>query len=366
MTSNHDKDRLLFNKDIGVLIKALIIGKVLTLVVIGGILLWLKLRLSIYSNAPSNEISKVVLATADKSSFQEVEGVPIGSFKYGGSRVWTPIRQLVDSQIQNARPELQLHYVTPDNHIPSSSAGIRMLLDGQLDIAQSSRPLTEVERAIAQQRGFTLEQRPVAIDGIAVVVNRSLPVAGLTVEQLQQIYQGKITNWRQVGGPDLPITPFSQRPDDVDAAIFTFPQSESPLPHGSNVQYVSSTTEALRQVSNFPGGLYYASARAAVLQCSVKPLPIGRRSDRLVPPYREPLVPASKCPRQRNQLNTEAFKDGSYPITYKLFVIIKQNHRLEQQAGEAYAQLLLSTPGQKAIEQAGFTPIPASQDIASQ
>lgn len=365
MTSNHDKDRLIFNKDIGVLIKALIIGKVLTLVVIGGILLWLKLRLSIYSNAPSNEISKVALATADKSSFQEVEGVPIGSFKYGGSRVWTPIRQLVDSQIQNTRPELQLHYVTPANHIPSSSAGIRMLLDGQLDIAQSSRPLTEVERAIAQQRGFTLEQRPVAIDGIAVVVNRSLPVAGLTIEQLQQIYQGKITNWRQVGGPDLAITPFSQRPDDVDAAIFTFPQSESP-PHGSNVQYVSSTTEALRQVSNSPGGLYYASARAAVLQCSVKPLPIGRRSDRLVPPYSEPLVPASKCPRQRNQLNTEAFKDGSYPITYNLFVIIKQNHRLEQQAGEAYAQLLLSTQGQKAIEQAGFTPIPASQDIASQ
>ncbi|MHC5833530.1 MAG: substrate-binding domain-containing protein, partial [Nostoc sp.] len=91
------------------------------------------------------------------------------------------------------------------------SSGIRMLLDGKLDFAQSSRSLTDQEQAIAKERGFTLEQRQVGMDGIAVVVNPSLNVSGLTVEQLQQIYLGQITNWNQVGGPNLPITPLSQR-----------------------------------------------------------------------------------------------------------------------------------------------------------
>ena len=56
-------------------------------------------------------------------------------------------------------------------------------------------------------------------------------------------------------------------------------------------------------------------------------------------------------------VNTEAIKNGSYPITTKLFVIIKQNKGLEQEAGEAYARLLLTEQGQNAIEQAGFVKV---------
>lgn len=229
-----------------------------------------------------------------------------------------------------------------------------MLLDGQLDIAQSSRPVTEAEQALAQRRGFTLEQRAVGVDGIAVVVNPSLPVDRLTVAQLQQIYQGKIANWQQVGGPNLPIVAFSSRPEDADANILTR-SDEAPLKFGADVKYVSSPTEALRQVSKTLGGVYFGFARAVIHQCSVKPLALGQTADRLVSPYREPLVTASKCPQQRNQLNTKAFKNGSYPITYNLYVIIKQNQGREQQVGEAYAQLLLSQQGQQALEQAGFT-----------
>ena len=338
------------------LIRGLIIGKVLTLVVVGSLFWWMVrigiFRVAYYSSGQSSNIASTTTAAA--STFQTVTDVPSGSFNYGGSTAWAPIRQLVDSQIQSARPEMQLRYVNPANGSPSSSSGIRMLLNGRLDFAQSSRPLTDEENAIARREGLTLEQRPVGIDAIAVVVNHSLNVPGLTVDQLQQIYRGKLTNWRQVGGADLPITPFSQRLEDADTAIFS---ARSVLPKqlfGSNVEYIYSTTEALRKVSTTPGGLYYASARTVVPQCSVKPLPLGSTSNQLIPPYSEPLVPSEQCPRQRNQLNTEAFKNGSYPITHKLFVIIKQNQGRSQQAGVAYASLLLSDQGQKATEQAGF------------
>jgi phosphate transport system substrate-binding protein len=229
-----------------------------------------------------------------------------------------------------------------------------MLLDGKLDFAQTSRPLTDEEQAIATQRGFTLEQRRVGIDGIAVVVNPSLKVSGLTVDQLQQIYSGQITNWQQLGGPNLAITPFSQRPENADTLISTSNNNSKGQALGSNVQYVYSTTEAVRQLSKTPGGVYYASARSVIPQCTVKALPLGRTSNELIPPYREPLVSAENCLRQRNQVNTEAIKNGSYPITADMFVIIKQNKGREQQIGDAYAKLLLTEQGQKAIEQAGF------------
>nr|MDZ8042654.1 substrate-binding domain-containing protein [Nostoc sp. CreGUA01] len=350
---NTNQRKTLISGEIGLFLRGLIIGKVLTLMVIGGLLWWL-LKPNFLSRGSTNSYSSnrnLNSASTGKSTFQTIADVPTGSFNYGGSTAWASIRQLVDSQIQSDRPELQLRYVDPTKNSPGSSSGIRMLLDGQLDFAQSSRPLTNEEQAIATQKGFTLEQRRVGIDGIAVVVNPSLKVPGLTVDQLQQIYSGQITNWEQVGGPNLPIVPLSQQPENADAVIFSSNNNQA---LGSNVQYVYSTTEAVRQLSKTPGGVYYASARSVIPQCSVKALPLGRTSGELIPPYREPLVSQENCLRQRNQVNTEAIRNGSYPITADMFVIIKQNKGREQQIGDAYAKLLLTEQGQKAIEQAGF------------
>ncbi|WP_392532658.1 PstS family phosphate ABC transporter substrate-binding protein [Nostoc sp. C117] len=355
---NTNQRKALINAEIALFLRGLIIGKVLTLMVIGGLLWWLlKPNLSSRNsiNTASNQSLNTLSTTA--STFQTIADVPTGSFNYGGSTAWASIRQLVDSQIQSDRPELQLNYVDPANGSPGSSSGIRMLLDGQLDFAQSSRPLTDKEQAIAKEQGFSLEQRQVGIDGIAVVVNPSLKVTGLTVDQLQQIYSGQITNWEQVGGPNLPITPFSQRPENADTVIFSSNDNLKRQELGSNVQYVYSSTEAVRQLSKTPGGIYFASARSVVPQCSVKALPLGRTSDNLIAPYREPMASPENCLRQRNQVNTEAIKNGSYPITAELFVIIKQNKGREQQIGDAYAKLLLTDKGQKAIEQAGFVAV---------
>ena len=81
------------------------------------------------------------------------------------------------------------------------------------------------------------------------------------------------------------------------------------------------------------------------------------RNDQFVPPYQEPRVPASECPGKRNQLNAQALRTGSYPITRNLFVIVKQNGQADQQAGEAYANWLLTQESQELIEKAGFVRI---------
>ncbi|MGC8715063.1 MAG: PstS family phosphate ABC transporter substrate-binding protein, partial [Leptodesmis sp.] len=289
--------------------------------------------------------------------FTQVQNVPEGLFSYGGSTTWAPIRGLLDPLLQTAQPNFRLRYVDPVSGPPGSAAGIRMLMRGELAFAQSSRPLTDQEYQQAEQRGIKLKQIPVAIDGLAVAVNPSLNIPGLTLEQLTAIYTGQVTNWRSLGGPNLPIQPLT-RPITAGGTVELF--SEQILkqkPFGPNVQLVPTTTAALRKLAASPGGIYFASAPEVVEQCTIKPIAIGRTANELVSPYQGALVPADQCPAQRNQLNTSAFQTGQYPLTRSLFVVVKQNGQTEEQAGEAYANLLLSAQGQELIAKAGFVPV---------
>ena len=353
--NNTTKKLIPLSKDSIQLVKGLIIGKILTILVIGGFWLLVKQYLQPGSSVLASRAADTPSETAD-SNFETVSNVPIGSFAYGGSTAWAPIRQLVNSLIQANRPELQLQYSHPQGNTAISEAAIEMLLDGEIDFAQLSRPLTKSEYALAKQKGFTLKQRQVATDGVAVAVNPALTVSGLTVEQLQQIYLGEITNWKQLGGPDLAITPFSENPEDVKSTLFDGKVIDVEK-IGSNVEYVYSPTEALRKVSENQGAVYFGSARAIVPQCSVKTLKLGISSDNLVAPYIGELVEANQCPQKRDRLNTRAIKNGSYPLRSKLFVVTKENNGREEQIGDAYTELLLTSEGQKAISEAGFVPI---------
>jgi phosphate transport system substrate-binding protein len=291
--------------------------------------------------------------TPGAAMFTDVADVPQGTFSYGGSTTWAPIRGQVDPVLQSSLPQFQLRYADPINGAPSSGAGISMLLNNQLAFAQSSRSPSPEEYQQAQQRGFTIVEVPIALEGIAIAVHPDLNVPGLTIQQLQQIYTGQLTNWSQVGGPNLPITPYS-RPADGGTVEFFIDNVMAGQTFSPSVQFISTTTEALRAVSGDVGGIYYASAPEVIGQCTTKPLPLGRQPDQLVAPYVEPLVPATQCPAQRNQINAAALQSGDYPITRPLFVIIRQDGQANQQAGEAYANLLLTDQGQSLIEAAGF------------
>ncbi|NWF62654.1 MAG: PstS family phosphate ABC transporter substrate-binding protein [Fischerella sp.] len=287
-------------------------------------------------------------------TFAEVPNIPSGLFSYGGSTTWAPIRKTLDPIIQTTQPQFRLRYTNPVIGKPGSGTGIKMLLENQLVFSQSSRPVKDKEYQEAQQRGFSLKEIPVAIDGIAIAVHPNLNIPGLTVAQLKDIYTGKINNWKQVGGPDLPLTPYS-RPQEAGGTVEFFVDNVLQGGKlGTNVKIVDDTTSGVRKVASDLGGIYYATAIEVLSQCKVKPLPIGSKAEQMVSPYQEPLVEPSQCPNQRNRLNRVAIQSGQYPITRRLFVIVKQNGLEDEQAGMAYAALLLSNQGQKLINDAGF------------
>jgi len=343
-------------KQITVLLATMLVA----LGLVGGVFLWLAnisninlIKLSTNNNNLSQDIEK-----SNTESFAQVKNTPSGLFNYGGSTTWAPIRKEVNSAIQSSFPQFKLRYTEPSTGKSSSGTGLKMLLSNQLSFSQSSRSIKDEEHQKAEQRGFTLKEIPVAIDGIAIAVNPNLNIPGLTIAQLKDIYTGKVTNWQQVGGPNLAITLYSKGVEAGGGNVqFLVENVLEDKQLAANVQFLSTTTQALREVAKNPGGIFYASAPQVVGQCGVKALPLGRKPEQLIPPYALPLVPLEKCPQQRNQLNTTAFQSGEYPMTRRLFVIVKQNGQSDQQAGEAYADLLLTPQGQDLITKAGFVRI---------
>ena len=91
-----------------------------------------------------------------------------------------------------------------------SGEGIKALIDKTTDIATSSRDIKPSEIELAKSRGVNPVEHVVAFDAIIPVVHPSNKVSNLTTDQLSQIYQGKITNWKEVGGEDLKIVVISR------------------------------------------------------------------------------------------------------------------------------------------------------------
>ncbi len=91
-----------------------------------------------------------------------------------------------------------------------SGTGIAALINGTVDIANASRRIKEEEIADAQSNGIEPLEHIIARDAIAVIVNPENPVNELTLQQISDIYSGKITNWTEVGGEDRPIVKLSR------------------------------------------------------------------------------------------------------------------------------------------------------------
>ncbi|APB32910.1 ABC-type phosphate transport system, periplasmic component [Gloeomargarita lithophora Alchichica-D10] len=279
------------------------------------------------------------------STLAQVPNVPSGNFNYGGSTTFAPLRsQRINDAINQAHPNFRLRYVEPPGGKPGSGAGIEMLLNGQLAITQSSRPLKDNEFQRAQTRGFRLEQVPIANDALAIYVHPGVQLPGLTVAQVRDIFTGKVTNWQQVGGPNLPIVPFSRNLQAGGTVDFFKEDVLQGQNLGANVRETRDTTDSLRKVGATPGGVGYANVPLVVRQEMVRIVPVAREAGS---PYVAPDIAG-------REVNATVITDGSYPITRRLFIIIKRDGSSDEQASVAYANLFLSDEGQKLIKEAGF------------
>lgn len=281
-----------------------------------------------------------------RNTMQEVQNVPSGLFNYGGAHTFAALTAGgMNDAIAKAHPDFHLRYTEPFNGEPGSGTGIKMLIDGELSIAQSARSLEEGDYSKAKVRGLSLEQIPVAIDGVIFYTPVSLPVTGLSIDQLQAIFRGKVTNWQQVGGPNVPIVPVGLDPKTTSVLKLLLGGEGEDV--GSNVQIVRDYTTAIRKVAATQGGISYGSAPIFANQKSIRPLALAKANTKQ---YVQPLT-------ENRQVNAPAFRDGTYPMTRRLFIIIRRDRSVDEKAGLAYVNMLLSKEGQEIVKRSGFVPI---------
>ncbi|MEC4815783.1 MAG: substrate-binding domain-containing protein [Scytonema sp. PMC 1069.18] len=297
-----------------------------------------------------NSIDKPQSSSSDikyYNSIKEVANVPEGIFYYGGALVFATLTaQGTHEAINQAHPNFQLRYSEPMNDKPGSNTGVAMLLKGQLSLALTIPPLEDADYRKAQERGFTLEQVPVAIDGSSCFVHPDISIPGLSLDQLKDIYKGKITNWKDVGGPNLPIVPFRTNAGSTLKMLMGSEANSDNL----NVKITRDFTEMLRKVGSTPGAIGTGTASLIVGQSSIRPVALSRdNSKNYIPPITD-----------SGQLNAAAFRDGTYPLTRRMFIVIRRDGTLEETAGVAYTNLLLSKEGQQFVKKAGFVPIRTS------
>ena len=284
-----------------------------------------------------------------KESLAEVTDVPQGVFFYGGAMASAGIRsQNTLSEIAEAQPQFQLTYEDPLVVPPDSGTGIQMVIDGTISFAESFRPLKQSEYDLASSRGFQLKQVPVATSAIAFYVNPDLNLPGLSLEQVEQIYSGQITNWKELGGPDLPIVPVSQDPDArVSDSFLLQGMPDSDKKFGDKVEVVRDTTSAVRKVAQTPGAIGYGAQPLVVDQSTIRPIGLAKRGSQ---DYIQPTTDSG-------EINKQAILDGSYPLIRRIFVVLREDGEIDELAGRAYVNLLLSKEGQALIDKAGYLPV---------
>ncbi|MGL5938879.1 MAG: PstS family phosphate ABC transporter substrate-binding protein [Waterburya sp.] len=267
--------------------------------------------------------------------------VPQGLFGYGGAPIFAPlVASGMNIAVEQQYPGFETRYTKPINGDFSVDNAIDQLINNELSFVFSDRPLNDSEYQKAKLRSFSLANMPIALDGIVFYANTQTPVARLNREQVAKIFLGQINNWNQIDSriKDMPVTPVVVRNDQVPGIEVSTSSSQ--------IEYTDNYTLALRKVIGRPGAISFASASLVQNQQLVKMLALAEGgSQNFVRPW------------SNRQVNLKAFKDGSYPLTRRVFLIYRRDSSLDQKAGEFYGKFLKSVRGQQIIQKAGFVSI---------
>lgn len=213
-----------------------------------------------------------------------------------------------------------------------SGDGAAALVDGRCDIAMMSRFMKEQEFKTAVEKGIFPVAHVIAMDGICVVVHASNPVKELTTEQVRNIYLGKITNWKELGGPDRKIVPISR--DTSSGTYETFHELVMKKEKmAANVEYVNANPQAHARVKSTEGAIGYVGL--GFVDMNVKAVKIDG-----VMPSRQTIA------------------QGKYPISRPLFLFTNGYPKLGSMT-YLFCTFYLTEKGQEIIEAKHFIPVTA-------
>mgnify|MGYP005849778207 FL=1 len=270
---------------------------------------------------------KKLLISAVVLSLVTGMAVQAESLQIDGSTTVGPIADAFAEYFKKIYPDLDITVKKT-----GSGDGAAALVDGRCDIATMSRFMKDKEFKDAVANNVLPVAHVVAMDGVCVVVHPSNPVTALTRAQIRDIYTGKITNWSQVGGPNMPIVVISR-----DTSSGTYETFESLVmdkqPMGSGIEYVNANPQAHARVKTTQGAIGYVGI--GFLDKAVKAVTVDQ-----VAPSRQTI------------------SSGVYPVARPLFLFTNGYPKLGSVVHK-FCTFYLTEKGQELVEAKGFIPLTA-------
>lgn len=215
-----------------------------------------------------------------------------------------------------------------------SGTGISALINGTTDICNSSRPIKDSEREkLKEKYGSRGVEIKCALDGLAVYVHESNPVKELSLQQVKDIYIGKITNWREVGGKNQKIILYS-RENNSGTYVYFKDEVLGGLDFANYAQNMAGTAAVVNAVAKDPAGIGYGGSAYGK---GIRELPI--KKDDTSPAF-APTV--------------DNIKTGKYPISRFLFMYTRER---PTGAVKKFIDWALGKQGQSIVSEVGYFPI---------
>lgn len=214
-----------------------------------------------------------------------------------------------------------------------SGVGISALINGSTDIANASRTMKQSELEKLKSRYGSLGvEIPCAKDGITIFLHATNPINELTLKQIGQIFSGKITNWKEVGGSDTEIKLYGR--ENSSGTYVFFKDNVVKTDYSPSCQTLPGTAAIVNAVKKDKYSIGYGGAAYAegVKHCKVK-------KDDKSTAY-EPSV--------------ENIKTNNYPITRYLYMYLRNK---PTGAIKIYIDWILSAEGQKVVTEVGYFPV---------
>jgi phosphate transport system substrate-binding protein len=221
-----------------------------------------------------------------------------------------------------------------------SGTGIAALINGTVDIANASREIKPEEEEQANNNGVLPIEFVVARDAIAVIVNQNNPINQLTIQQLSDIYSGKINNWSEVGGEDRVIVRLSRETNSGTHVFFLENVVRMGIPNDTTL--FSADT------------LLLPSSQGITSETRDNPNAIGYDGLGYVTPDVK-VIAIAKDPSGPYILpSAESVNQGQYPISRDLYMYTNNQPK---GAIADYINWIMTPEAQSIVSQLGFVPI---------
>ncbi|MCC5659021.1 substrate-binding domain-containing protein [Nostoc sp. XA010] len=329
------------------------------------------------------------------SGFSEVSSVPAGEFTYTAetNSTWSTVLKqkpesgTLEENLTKPKPDVTFNYQSvPSSDVKAVSVPIEKVRSCQEEYKekQSCQAYFAITSLNVDQE---LESKPVAYDGLLVFVGSSkddsAPVKVLkgkiSLEQLRQIYTGKITNWRELGGSNLSIQPYA--PTEPEAVrlfqqqVLKDDPQQIALYKEVTKQFTEITENTQKQIrAKFEKGeagiISFGILSKTWNQCNGYPLALvddnNRETQPLLQLNNQPINPEVNLCDRRYYFDIESFRTGRYPLGYPLNVVYPKDNSLPN-VGSKFAEMLTTREGQCLLKKVGLVPlqiIPENDKIA--